>query len=189
MSKKEQETLAIFFNVYMHCEGNHDVTKYEYTRILSHHKSKFNTFSIQNKYNVLPYIKYSNKNIVFIAILNNLKSRSFEIQENLNIKKFIKDLKMFKNNMCLDVEKVYNELEEIDNIYNLFNQDEIKFYSFFNLIKYLKFDKHKHIACNDMFVKRLKHQKRIAMLLDFKDNIVQCKYFPELQKKIDLIIE
>lgn len=187
---KELETLSIFFNVYQHFnEKDYDAKEGDYTRILKHHKQKFDKFCSQNRYRVQRYTKYSKRNIILIAILNNLKSKSFEIQEDLNMKTFYDSIIQYKNNMNREVENVYNSLQSIDDLYKMFIEDNIHFYTFFGLIKYLKFDKRKHLGKNDMFLKRIGHQKKLGTLLDFKDSIKGTSYFDDLQKKIELILD
>lgn len=183
-------TLKIFFNVYQHVsEKDYNAKDGDYERILKHHKTKFDKFCSQNRYRVQKYTMYSKRNIVLIATLNNLKSRSFEIQEDLNLKRFYDSIMNFKNNMNREVEYVYNNLQSINDLYDMFMNDKIHFYTFFGLIKYLNFDKRKYLGDNDMFLKRIGHQKRIATLLDFRDYIKGTTHFDDLQKKIELILD
>lgn len=187
---KELDALKIFFNVYQHVsDKEYNAKDGDYERILKHHKQKFDKFCSQNKYNVQKYLKYSKRNITLIAILNNLKSKSFEIQEDLNLKKFYDSLIHYQNNMNREVEYVYNNLHSIDDLYKMFIEDDIHFYTFFGLIKYLKFDKKKYLGANDMFLKKVAHQKRIGTLLNFNDDITKTFYFDDLQKKISLTID
>lgn len=187
---QEEEALRIFFNVYQHVsEKDYNAKDGEYTRVLKHQQKKFDRFCSNNRFNVLPYVRYSKRNIILLAILNNLKVKSFDIQDNLNLRLFFKDIEHYKNNMSLDLKLVYEEIESLEDIYVLFREDKIHFYTFIGLIKYLKYDKKEFFTSNDFILKNIKHQLEISKLLDFKDYIKYIPIFEDIQKKLDLLKE
>ena len=186
---KELETLKIFFNIYTHLsDKEYNAKQGSFTRILPHHKIQFNKFCSENRYNVLPYTKYSKQNIVLLAISNNLLRKSFDIKNDLNLKVFARELKLYNDNMNKDIEYIYNNIEAIEDLYSMYVNNDIKWYSFYYTVKYIKFNKRKYII-NDIFKKRLKHIQRVTSLLDFKDAITNTTYFEDLQKKVDMLLD
>lgn len=177
----------IFFSMYLHTHlYEYDALKYDYN-VPKFKEKDFERFMTQNKFNLDKFLAYNKKNIVLYAILNNLYKPSLEIDTTLNLKDFYRDIVEYKNYMNIDVSYLLENIESIEDIYIAYRDKKIKFYTFYYVIKYLKFDKQKHIM-NDLFKLKLKHSKKIHMILDFKDNIKSVDNFENLQKKIDFLI-
>ncbi len=185
MTKKEIG--QIFYSMYIHTYlYEYDVLKYDYN-VPKFKEKDFERFMIQNKFNLDKFLVYNKKNIILYAILNNLYKPSLEIDTTLNLKDFFRDIIEYKNYMSIDVTYLLENVESIEDIYLAYKNKKIKFYTFYYVIKYLKFDKPKYIV-NDLFKMKLKHSKKIHMILDFKDTIKHVKNFEDLQKKIDFLI-
>ena len=180
---KPSDTLNIAFSLLkMKQDVKYDATKYEYV-VPKHLSTQKHLFEKANGYELFN-MKELNKNNTIVRLVYN-----YWICNNNTVKKvsdddyrlFVSSLIEYKNEISIFMSKIPNDINPIM-IYRMYNKNEIPFYLFYYILKYVKFNE--SIVNNLLIKTKILQVKQILKIFKHFDE----EYIKEEMKYIQKIV-
>jgi hypothetical protein len=181
------DTACIFYGMKMHFESNFNFCDYDYKLPETLHKS-VSGYAARHRYKLDRFSCFGRQSVIVFGIVNQLRYKAGDDiadMDEKDTKWFYGSLENYVNDFALDVQYLLEHMIKVRNIYMLYVDEKIQWYTMPILFKMLKYDPSELVG-DVALIKELKWLYR-ALYIFKLDVMILKEIIDPLQKKLDLI--